>query len=70
MLIDTEYCFEISESYFGKKCKTAQRCNHDFVARLVGSQEYKKPLDEVTGSVLLGGTDFINFLKDRFVIGE
>lgn len=54
--------------YFGKKYKTAQRQYQNFVTQLVG-QEYNNPLDEVTGAVLLGGQEFINFIKDRYLTG-
>jgi hypothetical protein len=29
--------------------------------------EYESPLSEVTGSVLLGGQDFVDFIKERYV---
>ena len=51
--------------YFGSKYPTAQKEYHDFVTRLVG-KEYESPLDEVVGSVLLGGEDFIDSIKNRF----
>jgi putative transposase len=54
--------------YFGKNKKFAQKQYQNFVTCLVG-QEYKSPLSEVTGSVLLGGQDFINFIKERYLTG-
>ena len=49
-------------NYFGTKYKTAQRQYYNYVNQLVG-QEYKNPLDEVAGAVLLGSQDFIKFIK-------
>ena len=54
--------------YFGKNYITAQRQYHNFVTNMIG-QEYKNPLDEVIGSVLLGGHDFVNFIKERYLTG-
>ncbi len=55
-------------SYFGKKYKTAQRQYQNFVNALVG-QEYNSPFDEATASVLLGGQDFVDFIKKRYLTG-
>ena len=34
------------------------------------NQEYDSPLDEVVSSTLLGSPDFIEFIKDNFLIGK
>jgi hypothetical protein len=48
--------------------KIAQKQYYNFEIQLA-DQEYKNPLDEVTGSVLLGGQDFANFIKDHYLTG-
>jgi len=52
--------------YFGNKASASQDDYRKFVQSLVG-QEYDSPLKEVVGSVLLGGQDFINFIKQKFI---
>jgi len=52
--------------YFGKKLSIAQKAYHEFVISLI-DKKYDNPLDDVVSSILLGGTDFIAFIKDNFL---
>ena len=52
--------------YFGKRVSAAQKGYQKFVNALV-HQEYKSPLDQVVSSTLLGGADFIAFIKHNFL---
>ncbi len=52
--------------YFGKRVSTAQKAYQKFV-NAFAHQEYDNPLDQVVSSTLLGGADFIAFIKDNFL---
>jgi len=52
--------------YFGGKTSAAQKRYREFVDSLV-DREYESPLNEVTGSVLLGTDQFIEFIKERYL---
>ena len=52
--------------YFGKKPSVAEKKYKAFVDRMAG-QEYKSPLHDVIGSVLLGSQDFIQKIKDQYL---
>ena len=54
--------------YFGKSYTKAQKQYRDFVTRLVG-KEYKNPFDEVIGSVLIGGQDFVDDIREKYLAG-
>ena len=55
--------------YFGQRSSAAQKRYGEFVVSLV-DREYESPLKEVTGSVLLGTQDFIDFIRERYLRGE
>ena len=52
--------------YFGRKPSVFQREYEKFVMSLVG-KDYRSPLGDVIGSVLLGRPDFIEFIKEKFI---
>lgn len=52
--------------YFGDKVSSAQLGYKAFVSLLI-DRKYDSPLKEVTGSVLLGSRDFIEFIKGRYL---
>ena len=52
--------------YFGEKVSIAQKGYRDFVNKMVKA-DYDNPLDEVVSSTLLGGPDFIAFVKDKII---
>ena len=62
-------CRDFILGYFGKKVPAAQKAYQKFVSTFV-NQEYDSPLDEVVSSTLLGSPDFIEFIKDNFLIGK
>jgi len=51
------------------KASTAQKGYQEFVNALV-NRKYDNPLDDVVGSTLLGSSDFIAFIKDKFLSGK
>ena len=55
--------------YFGKKKSAAQSGYRRFVEAM-GGQDYQSPLEEVVGSVLLGSSAFIDFIRDQFISGQ
>ena len=55
--------------YFGSKASASQKEYLKFVQSLIG-QEYDSPLRDVVGSVLLGSQDFINFIKQKFILSR
>ena len=55
--------------YFGKKYSTAQREYKEFVSSMTG-KKYKSPLAEVSFSVVLGLSDFVNEIKGEFLSRE
>jgi hypothetical protein len=52
--------------YFGEKVSVAQKGYRDFVNKMVNAK-YDSPLGEVVGSTLLGGPDFITFVKEKLL---
>jgi len=62
-------CRDFILGYFGQKVPAAQKAYQKFVSTFV-NQEYDSPLDEVVSSTLLGSPDFIEFIKDNFLIGK
>jgi len=52
--------------YFGEKHPVAQQKYKAFVNSLIG-KEYKSPLSDVAFSVILGVSDFVNEIKDKFL---
>jgi len=52
--------------YFGEKHPIAQQKYKAFVNSLIG-KEYKSPLSDVAFSVILGVSDFVNEIKDKFL---
>jgi len=53
-------------SYFGKRLGGAHRRYRDFVEVLLG-QKYRSPLEAVVSWAILGGADFVAFIKDRYL---
>lgn len=53
-------------SYFGNKASRAQKRYRDFVNAMM-AQKYKSPLEEVVGSSILGGAEFIEAIKDQYL---
>lgn len=54
--------------YFGKNPSVAEKKYKAFVDRMAG-KDYKSPLHDVTGSVLLGSQDFIKKIKNEYLQG-
>lgn len=59
-------CRDFILGYFGEKVSMAQKRYQDFVNAFT-DQEYNSPLEEVVSSTLLGGADFIKFIKDSYL---
>jgi len=55
--------------YFGRKVSASQKGYRKFVESLI-DQHYESPLGDVVGSVLLGSQEFIDFIKEKFIIGR
>ena len=55
--------------YFGRKISDAQNGYKEFVSSYV-NKKYESPLKDVVGSILLGGPDFVNFVKENFLSGK
>jgi hypothetical protein len=56
-------------SYFDKKPTVAMKIYRNFVHTLI-DQEYKNPLAELSHSVILGGREFVDSIKGRFLKGK
>ena len=52
--------------YFGEKYSVAQQKYKDFVSSMIG-KEYKSPLSDISFSAILGISDFVNDIKDKFL---
>ena len=55
--------------YFGKKVFTAQKRYREFVNAFV-NKEYGSPLKETVASTILGGIDFVEEIKDKYLNGK
>jgi len=55
--------------YFGKRRSIAQKKYHEFVNSLV-DKEYKSPLTDTVASTILGGSDFVKDLKDKYLTSQ
>lgn len=55
-------------SYFGKKLKDAQDNYRQFVNALI-NQKYESPLKDVLSSSILGGQEFVNTIKEKYLSG-
>ncbi len=55
--------------YFGKKATAAQKKYSDFVNALI-DKEYDSPLKETVASTILGGIEFVNKIKDKYLSGK
>jgi putative transposase len=55
--------------YFGKRVFDAQKNYHKFITA-IPDQEYKSPLDDRTNTTILGSIDFINEIKDKYLIDK
>ncbi len=62
-------CTDFIHGYFGKTKTSAEKQYHKFVSQLINT-EYEDPLNEVTGSVILGSSDFINKIKAKYLSGK
>jgi putative transposase len=60
---------EFIHGYFGKTRSSAERTYKKFVSLLINA-EYNSPLDEVTGSAILGQADFISEIKEKYLSGK
>lgn len=60
---------EFIHGYFGNTKSSAERLYQKFVNSLLNT-EYSSPLDEVTGSVILGQAEFINVIRDNYLSGK
>ena len=60
---------EFIHGYFGKTKSSSERTYHKFVSLLINA-EYNSPLDEVTGSAILGQADFISEIKEKYLSGK
>ncbi|MDP3297213.1 MAG: transposase [Thermodesulfovibrionia bacterium] len=56
-------------NYFGGKTTIAQKRYSEFVNALV-DKEYDSPLKDTVASTILGGIDFINEIKDKYLSGK
>ena len=55
--------------YFGKKISTAQKRYREFVNAFV-NKEYGSPLKETVASTILGGIDFVEEIKGKYLDGK
>ncbi|MGD2271949.1 MAG: transposase [Desulfobacterales bacterium] len=55
--------------YFGKKISSAQKAYQRFVNAMI-DKPYANPLKDVVGSTLLGSSDFIDFIKDAYIVAK
>jgi REP element-mobilizing transposase RayT len=55
--------------YFGEKHSVAQRNYKDYASSLL-EQEYKNPLSDISYSAILGISDFVNEIRDKFFINK
>jgi REP element-mobilizing transposase RayT len=55
--------------YFGCKIKEANSEYKKFVRRLL-KKEYESPLEQAVGSALLGGHEFIDFIKNNYLFDK
>ncbi|HDO21615.1 MAG TPA: hypothetical protein ENG86_02005 [Nitrospirae bacterium] len=55
--------------YFGKKVSTTQKRYREFVNAFV-DKEYGSPLKETVASIILGGIDFVEEIKDKYLNGK
>ncbi len=56
-------------SYFGRETTAAQKKYSEFVNPLI-DQEYNSPLKETVASTILGGIEFVNEIKEKYLIGK
>ena len=52
--------------YFGKKLSDAQSNYRNFVNAYIG-EEYESPLKDVVSSTILGGQEFVSYIKDKYL---
>lgn len=56
-------------SYFSKKVSSARKTYREFVQTFIGP-EYESPLQNVVASTILGSSDFVQKIKERYVDTE
>ena len=62
-------CTDFIHGYFGKTKASAEKQYRKFVSSLIDT-EYSCPLDEVVGSAILGRSDFISEIKEKYLSGK
>jgi putative transposase len=55
--------------YFGRKRALAEKGYQKFV-NILEKAEYESPLKDVVSSTLLGSSDFITYIKDKYISGK
>jgi REP-associated tyrosine transposase len=55
--------------YFGRKKSIAEKGYQQFV-NILEKAEYESPLKDVVSSTLLGPSDFITYIKDKYISGK
>ena len=55
--------------YFGKKLSDSQKNYRDYVNVFI-NQGYESPLRDVASSTILGGQEFIGFIKDKYLTDQ
>ena len=55
--------------YFGKKLSDSQKNYRDYVNVFI-NQGYESPLRDVVSSTILGGQEFIGFIKDKYLTDQ
>jgi len=57
---------EIILAYFGENILSAQKEYHKFVCAKI-NQEHENPLKDVVASTILGGEDFVNKIRNKYL---
>ena len=57
-------------SYFGRETATAQKKYNKYVNALITDKGYDNPLKDTKASAILGGNEFINEIRDKYLSGK
>ncbi len=57
-------------SYFGRETSTAQKKYRKYVKALATDKEYDNPLKDTKASAILGGNEFVNEIRDKYLSGK
>src|SRR4030067_3821088 len=57
-------------SYFGRETSTAQKKYSEYVKSLITDNEYDNPLKDTKASAILGGNEFVNEIRDKYLSGK